>query len=420
MATQRYEHTATLLTNGKVLVAGGNNFHYGPAITELYDPASGTWTTTGALKTPRYGHTATLLRDGKVLAVGGLNQYILSPTNGAELYDPVSGTWTTTGHLSTGRYLHSATLLPNGKVLVAGGEGTNFLGTIFAELYDPATGTWTDTGPLNVEHELHPANLLPNGKVLVTGGQFGGGNAAYELYDPATGSWVFSYTLPYSYWHTATLLANGKVLASGGISTNGLTSRQVLYDVGLGFSASWQPQISTFTSPLNLNNSLALTGSKFRGVSEASGSNGSQDSPSDYPVVQLLSLHSEQTLFLPSTSWQTNSFISAPVTNFPPGYALVTVFVNGIPSASSIVRIAATPTTIFQTNAKKLPGGAFQFGFTNTPGAVFTALAATNVSLPLSNWTALTGVIEISSGQFQFTDTQATNSSRRFYRVRSP
>jgi hypothetical protein len=104
---------------------------------------------------------------------------------------------------------------------------------------------------------------------------------------------------------------------------------------------------------------------------------------------------------------------------FPPGWAMATVFVNGIPSTSSIVNISVpvpTPPTI--TDAKMLTNR-FQFSFTNSVGAVFGALASTNVSLPLSNWTALGGITEISPGQFQFIDPQATNSAQRFYRVRA-
>jgi hypothetical protein len=193
-----------------------------------------------------------------------------------------------------------------------------------------------------------------------------------------------------------------------------------LHDAGLGFSASWQPQIATYTSTLNSGGVLALTGSKFRGIAEASGGNACQDSSSDYPVVQLRSLENEQTVFLSTTNWSTNSFASLPVTNFLSGWALATVFVNGIPGTSAILRFAPSPTAIVLSEPLLLPGGAYQFSFTNTPGAVFTALATTNLSLPLSQWTSLGGVSEISDGQFQFTDSQATNYSQRFYRVGSP
>ena len=104
----------------------------------------------------------------------------------------------------------------------------------------------------------------------------------------------------------------------------------------------------------------------------------------------------------------------------PTGWALATVFVNGTPSASSILLITPATTAIVITNAAKLEDGSFQFLFTGTHGAAFTALAATNLALPLSNWTVLGAPTEVSAGQFQFTDPQATNNGQRFYRVRSP
>src|SRR5438874_6164324 len=94
---------------------------------------------TGSLAMARRGHTATLLPNGKVLVAGGFIGLIGSVRAGAELYDPASGTWSATGSLATARRGHTATLLPNGKVLVSGGFGASILAS--AELYDPASGT---------------------------------------------------------------------------------------------------------------------------------------------------------------------------------------------------------------------------------------------------------------------------------------
>src|SRR5262249_29852764 len=116
----RYGHTGTLLPNGKVLVAGGRNGNSPSnflSSAELYDPVTGIWSVTGSLNVPRYLHTATLLSDGKVLVAGGIGgpRAIL---NNAELYDPATGTWSVTAALNTGRTNHTATLLPDGKVLI--------------------------------------------------------------------------------------------------------------------------------------------------------------------------------------------------------------------------------------------------------------------------------------------------------------
>ncbi len=168
------------------------------------------------------------------------------------------------------------------------------------------------------------------------------------------------------------------MVAGGFSSANGDLSSAELYACGLGFSAAWQPQIAAATSPLSLGGSLALTGSGFRGISEGSGGN-TQASAADYPVVQLRSLESGQTTFLLATNWQTNSFTSAPVWGFPPGYALATVYVNGIPSTGSVVNISVpVPTATMLTDAKRLTNGACQFCFTNTVGALFGVLASTN------------------------------------------
>ncbi len=164
----RYEHTATLLASGKVIVAGGFDGVASLTSTELYDPVTGAWNITGSLLTPRREHTATLLSNGNVLVAGGFGVSTNLAT--AELYDPVSGIWTSAvGLLATARREHTATLLSNGKVLVTGGVGVS-ASLASTELYDPASGIWTPTGSLATARREHTATLLSNGKVLVTGG----------------------------------------------------------------------------------------------------------------------------------------------------------------------------------------------------------------------------------------------------------
>jgi hypothetical protein len=419
LTTTRYHQSATLLPNGKVLLAGGN---FDVAHAELYEPTTGTWTATGALATPREYHTATLLPNGKVLVAGGAGPSLFSISS-VELYDPATGIWTATSGLATPRQFHTATLLPNGKVLVAGGLARNYSPLSSAELYDPASGTWTETGTMITARYYATASLLLDGKVLFACGFNSDYVTNVELYDPAAGTWMASSeVITPRYSPAATVLSRGTVLVSGGRSSIGAVSNSELYDTGLGFRASWQAQVATLSSPLRYGDRLALSGSQFRGVSEGSGGT-SQDSPTDYPVVQVRTLENGHTSFLlpdPGTNWSTTSFTSLPVSGVPPGYALVTVFVNGIPSTASFLNLSVpVPSEATLTDAKVLTNGAFQFSFTNSPGALFSVLTTTNPALSLSNWLALGGVREISLGRFEFTDPQATNTPQRFYRLRS-
>jgi hypothetical protein len=222
--TARDQHTATLLNNGMVLIVGGYNTSSGTlASAELYDPVAQTFTLTGSLNAARYSHTATLLKDGTVLIAGGFGSS--GTLASAELYDPVTGMFTTlTNPLNHARTDHTATLLNDGTVLFAGGTGSSGV----AERYDPATQTFTTTGSLNTPRDFHTATLLNNGMVLMAGGAILSSpyvTASAELYNPKNGMFTTTGNLNKGrYEHTATLLNNGTVLiaagASGGIALN--------------------------------------------------------------------------------------------------------------------------------------------------------------------------------------------------------
>ncbi len=332
LAFARAFHTATLLPNGKMLIAGGTDSSGPLAFAELYDPATGVWTLTGNLTTPRFHHSATLLPNGKVLVVGGF-YYDPNPhnLNTAELYDPATGEWSPAASLTRTRVDHTATLLPNGKVLVMGGAGSSN----GVELYNPATNSWSDVGFVFELRERHSATLLPGREVMVVGGsQY----TLTEIYDPATGYWGYASGLVSARdFQTTELLLNGKVLLAGG---SPFSSKAALYDTGLGFLPSWQPQISS--AFFDSAGRLVLTGTRFRGIGGASGGNGAQDSPTNHPLVQLRRLDNEQSVFLlPDSSVPVTAtdFTSTPVAPFQ-GRAMVTVFVNGTPSTSVIVAFA--------------------------------------------------------------------------------
>ena len=264
MAVPRGYHTATLLRSGKVLVVGGRGLSAvsapwqrpGSAISsaELYDPKTRTWSSAGALNFPRFEHTATLLANGKVLVVGG-NQTLANgnlpvgadPVSSAELYDPQTNSWSLAASLRTARALHTATLLNDGHLLVAGGTESSLedpsIALASAELYDPIANTWTAAPPMASARANQSATLLSDHRVLVIGGierildyptgtSPAAGLSTAELFDPATNSWSPTPSMRYTRISpSTTLLPNGRVLVVGDYGVNEQTAE--IYDPAL-------------------------------------------------------------------------------------------------------------------------------------------------------------------------------------------
>jgi large repetitive protein len=235
MSGARTDHTATLLADGHVLLAGGVDEGGAGEVTasaEIFDPVTGTFTSTGPMATARSGASATLLRDGRVLVAGGSDSSN-DALPSAELYDPRSGTFSETGTMSGARMDHTATLLADGNVLLAGGvyEGETSDLAPSAEVFDPVTGTFTPTGDMTMTRLGASATLLRDGRVLIAGGsnldESGAIESRYgttaELYDPttelftATGSTSNLLRMP-----EATLLSDGRVLVAGSLDYSGV------------------------------------------------------------------------------------------------------------------------------------------------------------------------------------------------------
>jgi len=237
----RIFHTGTLLHNGKVMVAGGSIDDAFPQVTpgvQLYEPSTNTWTSTSDMLTERENHSAVLLGSGDVLVAGGKDDAGHDLAT-AELFRPAGqfGSWSATGSMQTGRSFFQLTLLSDGRVLASGGQnGSTYVSDV--EIYDPATGTWTVTGSLLIGRYSHTATLLPSGQVLVAGGlgQSPRVLAEAELYDPATGVWTATTPLNFARdGHRATLLA-GRVIVTGGAPPNVANSWE-MYDPG---TATWK------------------------------------------------------------------------------------------------------------------------------------------------------------------------------------
>ena len=229
MAVARSGHTATLLPDGRVLVAGGWTNNGITQAAEIYDPATGLFLLTGDMTVPRSGHTSTLLANGKVLVAGGLSQPDGDGVATAELFDPRSGTFSLTGSLVVARSGQTATLLPSGQVFFVGGvpgptdDNLSVQIDPTTEIYDPLTGRFSNAGMLMCPRINQSATLLSNGTILIVGGwttdQKGDYNTtpSAEIYTPATSSFTSAPEMALSRGlHSAVALADGSVLITGG------------------------------------------------------------------------------------------------------------------------------------------------------------------------------------------------------------
>ncbi len=161
--------TATLLLDGRVLVTRGAPEDFPPFLAEVYDPGTGTFSPTGKMTMAHTQPTATLLANGKVLIAGGDWGDGDGPSYIAELYDFTTGSFTPTGRMITGREQDAASILPDGTVLLAGAHEVASRAAS-AEIYDPVKGTFASTGNMAGARELHTATLLDDGRVLIAGG----------------------------------------------------------------------------------------------------------------------------------------------------------------------------------------------------------------------------------------------------------
>jgi N-acetylneuraminic acid mutarotase len=251
MNSGRVRHTAVGLLDGRVLVVGGQSFSLRDSGlfpnqllgAEVYDPIANHWSATAPMLQNRNGPSATLLRDGRVLVAGGGDGF--TPSS-AEIYNPNIDRWSVAASMTTNRAGHTATLLPSGNVLVTGGVAPDpqtlvTVAASSAEVYDPRANRWSTIASMAEARDEYTATPLSNGSVLVVGGT---GQTRAEVYDPARNLWSTASATMNRYLHTATRLPDGRILVVGGYGLESLDSA-LLYD-----PSATAPVPSAPTNPL--------------------------------------------------------------------------------------------------------------------------------------------------------------------------
>ncbi|MGW1992770.1 Kelch repeat-containing protein [Embleya sp. NPDC001921] len=256
-------HTVTRLDNGKVLVTGGTSgsspLSPGLAAAEVYDPEHDTWEAVGDMREARFGHSAVLLADKTVLVAGGValrSGDSLKALRSAEIYDPLTGAWSDGGTMTDARTGHCAVRLKGGQVLVCGGtapiSGQDEVSLAFCELFNPGDKSWVPTGSMLRPRSRHQAVQAADTAVLAFGGATPGvpGDGTYdpfttlttERYDLATGKWTAMPATPGGRgFHRVVPLGSGKFLLVGGTAEvrDGVGYRSALiFDDG---TRTWSP-----------------------------------------------------------------------------------------------------------------------------------------------------------------------------------
>lgn len=229
LATPRVFATATLLPDGTLLVVGGRVASHGGhlASAERFDPDTGQWTGAGSMRVARSGHSATLLSDGRVLVTGGESDRPGTsslPTETSEIFEPATGTWSDAAPMARKRAEHAAVLLPDGRVLVGGSSGGRSASNFGKpEIYDPRSNAWQAIASTDVGLYAS-AVLLMDSRVLFVGGaaEMEDGPRATVLYDPVADRWSAGpRTLTTHANHGLLLLKNGEAFVVAGTGANG-------------------------------------------------------------------------------------------------------------------------------------------------------------------------------------------------------
>jgi hypothetical protein len=389
MSVARINHTATLLTNGFVLVAGGNTASGATNVLEVFDPTNEVFLPAVSLSLARVGHSATLLADGRVMLAGGD-----ATSRMVEIYDPSDGSVTPTGEMQIPRSGHVAALLPGGRVLLVGGSVTN---PFSAEIHDPQIGLSSTVGSLVTNHSSLAGVALRDGRVLI----FGGTSA--ELFDPTTE--VFSLAGPQLEARVhgrLTLLNDGRVLVSGGGNGNGYMASTEVFNPATDAFAAGPPMTRARIehSAALLQDGRVLLAGGFDAVLLNSS--------------ELVALNVDADKDGMEDNWElAHGFSPA-----ERGDAILDADADG--SSNLQEYLAGTdprdPTSNMRISTVQIDDTKVRIAFTSVAGKRYAV--ERNVNALDSSWEVLTNGIPGSGAVIQVIDSSASEYSRAMYRVR--